>query len=76
MFGEWFLCPNAKVFLSKNNSLYSSLITRTFLRSIPLRGDDTAHVLRWRDRDTRGLCHDPVRLRFEYADADVYNVAF
>ena len=43
--------------------------------SIPVHGDDVAHVLRWRDRDTDGFRHDPVRLRFEYADADVYGVA-
>ena len=42
--------------------------------SVPVHGDDTAHVLRWRDRDTRDFRHDPARLRFEYADADIYGV--
>jgi hypothetical protein len=44
--------------------------------SIVIDGSDTGHILRWRDRDTRGLRHDPVRLRFEFADADLYNVAY
>lgn len=43
--------------------------------SITVHGDATAHVLRWRDRDTGEFRHDPVRLRFEYTDADVYGVA-
>lgn len=44
--------------------------------SLPVRGGDGVHILRWRDRDTSGFQHDPVRLRFEFADADVYGVAF
>lgn len=44
--------------------------------SIPVQGDGQAHVLRWRDRDTNGFLHDPVRLRFEFADADVYGVTY
>ena len=44
--------------------------------SVPVGGDRPDHALRWRDRDTRGFRHDPLRLRFEFADADVYGVAF
>ena len=41
-----------------------------------VQGDNTGHILRWRDRDTSGFRHDPVRLRLEFADADVYGVVF
>jgi hypothetical protein len=44
--------------------------------SVPIQGDDTMHVLRWQERDTAHFQHDPVRIRFEFADADVYNVAY
>ncbi|MGC9346773.1 MAG: hypothetical protein ACP5JG_01435 [Anaerolineae bacterium] len=44
--------------------------------SIAIHGDDTGHILRWRGRDTRGFRYDPVRLRFEFADADLYSVAY
>ena len=43
---------------------------------IPVQGDDPAHVLRWRGQDTAGFCYEPVRLRFEFADAEIYNVSF
>jgi hypothetical protein len=44
--------------------------------SVALHGDDTEHLLRWQGRDTSGFRHDPVRLRLEFADADIYGVAF
>ncbi len=44
--------------------------------SLPLHGDSQEHVLRWRDHETGAFRHDPLRLRLEYLDADVYNVAF
>jgi len=43
---------------------------------LPVSGDAVAHILRWRGVDTAGCCHDPVRLRFEFADTEVYNVHF
>ncbi|MHB1354993.1 MAG: glycoside hydrolase family protein [Anaerolineae bacterium] len=39
-------------------------------------GDDTAHTLRWRGKSTADLRHDALRLRFEFADAEMYNVQF
>ena len=44
--------------------------------SIPIIGDNGSHLLCWRNRDTDSFQHDPIRLRFEFADADIYNVAF
>jgi hypothetical protein len=44
--------------------------------SLPLQGDDFGHVLRWQGRDTAALRHDPLRLRFEYVDADIYSIAY
>jgi hypothetical protein len=41
-----------------------------------LHGDDFAHVLHWSGKDTAGLEYDPVRLRLEFADADVYSIAY
>lgn len=43
--------------------------------SAVIRGDSPAHVLRWEGSafDPR---HEPVRLRLEYADGDVYSVGF
>ena len=43
---------------------------------IPIHGDDQSHILRWRGQDTAGWRHDPVRLRLEFADAEVYSIAF
>jgi hypothetical protein len=43
--------------------------------SATIRGDDSAHVLRWKQRDTACMIHDAVRVRFEFADATVYSVA-
>lgn len=43
---------------------------------IVARGDHNAHVLRWADRSTADMRHDPLRLRFEFADAEVYSVAY
>jgi hypothetical protein len=45
-------------------------------QSIALHGDLTAHLLRWQERDTSRFRHDPVRLRFEFVDTDIYGVAF
>jgi hypothetical protein len=44
--------------------------------SLPLHGDDFGHVLRWQARDTAQFQHDPVRLRLEYADAEVYSISY
>lgn len=44
--------------------------------SIPIHGDDTTHILRWYDKDTYDYQHDPVRVRFEFVNADIYNIAF
>ncbi len=44
--------------------------------SIPIQGDNQANILRWRDRDMGAFRHDPVRLRFEFTDADIYGIAF
>jgi hypothetical protein len=41
---------------------------------LPIRGDDQAHVLRWHEKSTADLRHEPLRLRFEFAEADIYNV--
>jgi hypothetical protein len=42
--------------------------------SLEFTGDSTSHTLRWRGHDTAAFRHDPVRLRFEFADADLYGV--
>ena len=44
--------------------------------SIVTHGDSAAHALRWADKDTAGLRHDPLRLRLEYCDGVVYSVTF
>jgi hypothetical protein len=44
--------------------------------SLPIQGDNPAHHLRWRERDTSRFQFDPVRVRFEFADAVIYNIAF
>jgi len=41
-----------------------------------ITGESPGHRLKWRDRDTRQFRHDPVRVRIEAADADIYGVAF
>lgn len=43
---------------------------------LPIRGDYTGHVLRWSEKGTAPLQYDALRLRFEFADAKVYNVLF
>ncbi|MFZ2657907.1 MAG: hypothetical protein WAX69_23445 [Victivallales bacterium] len=43
---------------------------------VPIQGDDPGHVLRWRGKETAGFRYEPVRLRFEFADAEIYNVTF
>ncbi len=47
-----------------------------FDNSIVIHGDNSDHVLRWHDHSSREFCYDPVRLRLEFADADVYGVSF
>ena len=44
--------------------------------AVPVAGDDTAHVLRWRQKNTVGFQQDAVRLRFEFMDGEVYSVGF
>ncbi len=44
--------------------------------SLPCQGDEETHHLRWQARDTARFVHDPVRLRLEYTDTDVYSIAF
>ncbi|HEY3340791.1 MAG TPA: hypothetical protein VGK81_02185, partial [Anaerolineae bacterium] len=44
--------------------------------SAPLHGDDCAHVLHWSGKSTAGFLYDPVRLRLEFADADIYGIAY
>lgn len=44
--------------------------------SIPVQGDSQAHELRWKERNTKELIYDPVRLRFEFSDGDIYGVSF
>jgi hypothetical protein len=44
--------------------------------AVPVTGDRTAHALRWEGGDTRRFRHDAVRLRFEFVDGVVYNIAF
>ncbi|HYG76319.1 MAG TPA: hypothetical protein VEK08_15040, partial [Planctomycetota bacterium] len=45
-------------------------------QSIALTVDSPSHVLRWRNAETSKYTCDPVRLRFEFSDADVYSVCF
>jgi hypothetical protein len=40
--------------------------------SLAITGDNTSHALRWGERDTAAFRHDPVRLRFEFSDAEIY----
>lgn len=47
-----------------------------FEESAVLRGDDPGHVLRWNGGPGDDFTHDPVRLRLEFADADIFSVAF
>jgi hypothetical protein len=42
--------------------------------SRPIHGDNTAHILAWEGDDTTRFVHDPVRIRFEYADGVVYGL--
>ena len=42
--------------------------------SLAITGDKTSHTLCWRERDNAQFRHDPVRLRFEFRDADLYGV--
>jgi hypothetical protein len=44
--------------------------------SLPVQGDSSAHVLRWKDRSTAGFRHDLVRLRFEFADGSLFSIGF
>ena len=45
-------------------------------QSIPVTGDKPDHVLRWESDEPSRYIHDPVRLRFEFADATVYSLRF
>ncbi|MDF1513214.1 MAG: hypothetical protein P1S60_05350 [Anaerolineae bacterium] len=40
--------------------------------SIAIQGDKKDHILRWQGQETHCFQHDPLRLRFEFADADIY----
>jgi hypothetical protein len=44
--------------------------------SILVQGDNSAHTLSWGGHDAGAFLHDPVRLRFEFVNADIYSVAF
>lgn len=44
--------------------------------SEPVRGDSGSHVLRWKSAASADHRFECVRLRFEFADAEVYSVAF
>jgi hypothetical protein len=44
--------------------------------SIPLRGDSEAHVLRWKSADIAVHRHECLRLRFEFADGEIYSVSY
>lgn len=44
--------------------------------SVPARGDCQSHVLRWNDARAADHRFECVRLRFEFADAEVYSLAF
>jgi hypothetical protein len=44
--------------------------------SMPVKGDNPAHVLRWKNRGTEGFRHDIVRVRFEFADGEIYGLGF
>lgn len=44
--------------------------------ALPVTGDSSAHVLRWKGRNTQRFRYDAVRLRFEYADGTVYGIGF
>jgi len=43
---------------------------------MPVTGDSHSHMLAWRGRDTRPFTHESVRLRVEFADGMLYNIAF
>ena len=42
--------------------------------SVIINGDSAAHKICFNGKDTAGFIHDPIRIRFEYADAVVYMV--
>jgi hypothetical protein len=44
--------------------------------STPVKGDHTAHEIRWGEKTIRPYKSDAVRLRLEFADADVFGVGF
>lgn len=44
--------------------------------STPVKGDHTAHEIRWGEKTIKPYQFDAVRLRFEFNDADVFGVGF
>jgi hypothetical protein len=44
--------------------------------AVPIAGDSAAHVLKWQGGDTARFRYDAVRLRFEYADGEIYSIGF
>ena len=44
--------------------------------AIPIRGDSEAHVLRWKDQPTDLHRYRCLRLRFEFAEGEIYSLAF
>jgi len=44
--------------------------------SVVIQGDNTAHRLLWKESSAARFAHDPVRIRFEYADGVVYGLHF
>jgi len=46
------------------------------MEGAPIRGDSASHILRWRDQPADLHRYQCLRLRFEYADGEVYGVGF
>lgn len=44
--------------------------------SVPMQGDSERHVLRWQNGSIADHLHECVRLRLEFADAEVYGLEF
>lgn len=44
--------------------------------SAPITGNSESHVLKWKDKTTRGFKYDPVRVRFEFCRGTVYTLNF
>jgi hypothetical protein len=44
--------------------------------SVPIQGDSEAHTLKWKSASVAEHRHECMRLRFEFAEGEIYNLAF